>query len=151
MELEGLSLIDLRNLAKDKGIQNTSKLKKSELIEKIMENYNCTETTDKKSEKEENEEKIENVNNNNDAEYKLTSENDEYVEGIYDSGINEKEAESIVSEVIRRFNDKALCTKTIGIVTFNMKQQELILNMINDLFDSNPKFNEINETSPKSC
>ena len=82
MELEGLSLIDLRNLAKDKGIQNTSKLKKSELIEKIMENYNCTEITDKKSEKEENEEKIENVNNNNDTEYKLTSENDEYVEGI---------------------------------------------------------------------
>ena len=37
MELESLSLIDLRNLAKDKGIPNTSKLKKSELIEKIME------------------------------------------------------------------------------------------------------------------
>ena len=71
----------------------------------------------------------------------------EYVEGIYDSGINEKEAESIVSEVIRRFSDKALCTKTIGIVTFNMKQQELILNMINDLFDSNPKFNEIIESN----
>lgn len=40
MELDSLSLIDLRNLAKDKGISNVSKLKKSELIEKILENYN---------------------------------------------------------------------------------------------------------------
>ena len=39
MELESLSLIDLKNLAKDKGIPNYSKLKKSELIEKILENY----------------------------------------------------------------------------------------------------------------
>ena len=38
MELEGLSIMDLRNLAKDIGIQNVSKLKKSELIEKILEN-----------------------------------------------------------------------------------------------------------------
>ena len=37
MELESLSLIDLRNLAKAKGISNVSKLKKSELIEKILE------------------------------------------------------------------------------------------------------------------
>ena len=34
MELEGLSLIDLRNLAKDKGIPNFSKLKKSS-VERI--------------------------------------------------------------------------------------------------------------------
>lgn len=72
MELEGLSLIDLRNLAKDKGISNVSKLKKAELIEKILENYNA-----KKEEKEEIEK-----NNSNQLEYKLTGENDEYVEGI---------------------------------------------------------------------
>ncbi len=79
MELEGLSLIDLRNLAKDKGIQNTSKLKKSELIEKIMENYNHKEKISEEieviSEKDSSE-------ISNDAEYKLTGENDEYVEGI---------------------------------------------------------------------
>ena len=40
MELESLSLVDLRNLAKDKGIPNVSKLKKAELIKKILENYN---------------------------------------------------------------------------------------------------------------
>ena len=39
MELDSLSLIDLRNLAKNKGIPNYSKLKKSDLIEKILENY----------------------------------------------------------------------------------------------------------------
>lgn len=42
MELESLSLVDLKNLAKEKGIPNYSKLKKSELIEAIMENYNNT-------------------------------------------------------------------------------------------------------------
>ncbi len=72
MELEGLSLIDLKNLAKDKGISNVSKLKKAELIEKILENYNA-----KKEEKEDVEK-----NNSNQVEYKLTGENDEYVEGI---------------------------------------------------------------------
>lgn len=81
MELESLSLVDLRNLAKDKGIPNVSKLKKSELIEKILENYNKKNSSadnnidiegDNKSEK----------NNSNEVEYKLNSEDDEYVEGI---------------------------------------------------------------------
>ena len=85
MELEGLSLIDLRNLAKDKGISNTSKLKKSELIEKIMENYNKEkdlENLEKQEILEETLEQNEKNTNQNDAEYKLTGENDEYVEGI---------------------------------------------------------------------
>ena len=79
MELDSLSLVDLRNLAKDKGISNISKLKKSELIEKILENYN----EQKKEETKEN--KIENNQehtSNSEVEYKLTSETDEYVEGI---------------------------------------------------------------------
>ena len=42
MELESLSLVDLKNLAKEKGIPNYSKLKKQELIDAIMENYNST-------------------------------------------------------------------------------------------------------------
>ena len=53
MELESLSLVDLKNLAKDKGISNISKLKKSELIEKILENYN-NKTKDKIEENIEN-------------------------------------------------------------------------------------------------
>ncbi len=75
MELDSLSLIDLRNLAKDKGISNVSKLKKSELIEKILENYNNEKKADTANSTEEK--VVE-----NDLEYKLTSEDDEYVEGI---------------------------------------------------------------------
>ncbi len=83
MELDSLSLIDLKNLAKDKGIPNYSKLKKSELIEKILENYNNA----KKSEEittQENiiEEKAEPNKESSSNEYKLNSEDDEYVEGI---------------------------------------------------------------------
>ena len=76
MELDSLSLIDLRNLAKDKGIPNISKLKKSELIEKILENYNQS----KESLNADNSSK--NIETNSDIDYKLTSEDDEYVEGI---------------------------------------------------------------------
>lgn len=77
MELESLSLVDLKNLAKDKGIENYSKMKKSELIEAIMENYNS-------SKKETIIEEIPEVKNDNneDKSYKLISDQDEYVEGI---------------------------------------------------------------------
>ena len=84
MELDSLSLVDLRNLAKDKGIQNVSKLKKAELIEKIMDNHN-KEKTDESSTQEENKKNIEERNQKEcqeNTEYKLTGENDEYVQGI---------------------------------------------------------------------
>jgi len=82
MELDSLSLIDLRELAKQKGLENISKLKKAELIKMIMDVHydkdanECNEDTDTKSEniivdKKESE-----------LEYKLTSEDDQYVEGI---------------------------------------------------------------------
>lgn len=71
----------------------------------------------------------------------------EYVGGVYDSGVNEKESDAIVKEVVRRFKDPELCKQSIGVITFNMKQQELILEKINDLFEANPKFNEINESN----
>lgn len=77
MELESLSLVDLRNLAKDKGISNISKLKKSELIEKILENYNNNKNEGKIEEKLENSQ-----DSQNEIEYKITGEDDEYVEGI---------------------------------------------------------------------
>ncbi len=37
MDLENLSLIELKEMAKEKGIKNISKLKKEELIEKLKE------------------------------------------------------------------------------------------------------------------
>ena len=70
MELDGLSVATLRDLAKEKGIENVSKLKKSELIEAILSNYNNSKKEDVAFEKESN------------SEYKLTSEDDEIVEGI---------------------------------------------------------------------
>ena len=69
-----------------------------------------------------------------------------YIEdGIYNHGINLKEADAIINEVIRRFEDPVLQKDSIGIVTFNMKQQELILERLNDLLESNPKYYDINE------
>ena len=76
MELEELSLIELREKAKDEGIKNPTKFKKDELIsilkEKMSEN-NVQAVTEVKSEFKEviTEEG-----------YKLTSEGDEVVEGI---------------------------------------------------------------------
>ena len=76
MELEELTLIELREKAKDEGIKNPTKFKKDELIsilkEKMSEN-NVQAVTEVKSEFKEviTEEG-----------YKLTSEGDEVVEGI---------------------------------------------------------------------
>ena len=77
MELDSLSIVDLRNLAKDKGIKNTSKMKKAELIEKLLENYN-----ESKKSKETANEITESSSKDRNVEYKLTNEEDEYVEGI---------------------------------------------------------------------
>ena len=68
--------------------------------------------------------------------------------GEYDHGINPQEADAIVNEVIRRFEDPVLCKDSIGIVTFNIKQKELILDKITEVFDKNPKYYEINEANP---
>lgn len=83
MELESLSLVDLRNLAKDKGIPNVSKLKKAELIEKILENYNNKNSNSASDNIDiEDNNIIEEKAASNEVEYKLNSEDDEYVEGI---------------------------------------------------------------------
>ena len=75
MELESLSLVDLKNLAKEKGIPNYSKLKKSELIEAIMENYNNTKK---------NEEQIGviEVDREDEIDEKTNPDEDRQVEGI---------------------------------------------------------------------
>lgn len=58
-----------------------------------------------------------------------------YVKGIYDRGktkFNRQEAEAIVEEIFSRLRDSKLCTKTIGVVTFNTIQQGLIQDMIDE-------------------
>lgn len=66
-------------------------------------------------------------------------------DGLYENGINKDEANEILKEVKRRFFSPSLCHETIGIVTFNIKQQEYISKLIQNLFDSNPEFNRINQ------
>ena len=77
MELEKQSLVELRNLAKELNIEGISKFKKSELIEeirKVQENSN-KEVVKKETTKSEK-------NSSSEPGYKLTGEDDQFVEGI---------------------------------------------------------------------
>lgn len=88
MDLENSTLVELRQLAKEQGVKNVSKLKKEELIEML------STTESKKEEKNEVETKrtfypnLRNVEENNEPVleagegYKLTSEDDRIVQGI---------------------------------------------------------------------
>ncbi len=85
MNLEKYSLIELKQLAEEKGIENISKLKrKADLIEAIKnleeaeesENKEKNETTENFAEKQNKE------SASGDLDYTLTSDTDEYVEGI---------------------------------------------------------------------
>ena len=67
MKFEDLTLQELKDKAKEQGIKNISKLKKEELIELLS------------SEKQE---KVAEKNASSESGYKLTSEGDEFVEGI---------------------------------------------------------------------
>ena len=81
MELNDCTIVELRQLAKENGIKNVSKLNKEELVKLLKE-----VDTSKNSE----EEKIENIIDENsenyknfyDAGYKLTNANDKIVEGV---------------------------------------------------------------------
>ena len=66
-------------------------------------------------------------------------------DGIYEKGTNMVEAKQIVKAVQNIFKDENLRHKSIGIITFNIKQCELITSMINDLFESHPEYEKINE------
>lgn len=66
-----------------------------------------------------------------------------YVKGTYDRGktkYNRKEAEAVVEEIFRRLSDERLCSKTIGVVTFNTIQQGLIQDMIDESLAKYPEF-----------
>ena len=80
LNLEEMTLIELKELAKENNIKNISKLKKEELIEILNQLLNDTQSvsTTKKEEKT-NDENSEDLSG-----YKLTNEGDEIVEGILD-------------------------------------------------------------------
>ena len=73
MNLEDLSLTELKKLAKEKNIKNISKMKKQELIE-ALKKYVENETTETNNKTEKSKGK--------DASYKPTNENDQIAEGI---------------------------------------------------------------------
>ncbi len=59
------------------------------------------------------------------------------VEGVYDRGrsrTNEAEADAVVQEVERRLSDPVLRRRSIGIVTFNASQKNLIDKKLEELF-----------------
>ena len=72
MNFEGLTLAELKGMAKEKGVKNISKLKKEELIEALS-----NKETDKIEIKKEDKNST-----TTSGGYKLTNEGDEFVEGI---------------------------------------------------------------------
>ncbi|MEU8298934.1 DUF4011 domain-containing protein [Micromonospora sp. NPDC048909] len=60
------------------------------------------------------------------------------VDGQYDRGgsrTNEVEARAILADITRRLHDPATATQSIGVVTFNIQQRDLILNLLEDSTD----------------
>ena len=76
MDFEKCTLVELRQLAKEKGIKNVSKLKKEELIE-ILSNSSEKNEQNMHEKKENNNKTYEQSSS-----YKITNEDDEIVEGI---------------------------------------------------------------------
>ncbi|NEM97191.1 DUF3320 domain-containing protein [Pontibacter burrus] len=68
------------------------------------------------------------------------------VEGYYDKGKtrqNLEEAKAIIDEVIQRLSDPVLAQKSIGIVTFSVVQQNLIEDLLNEVFKARPELESI--------
>ena len=94
--LEEMTLVELRTLAKENNIKNISKLKKDELLEMLKivlknkeeENNNIEKIKDAKSENIKEEKTLNSIQYDSKGEpiidYKLTNEGDEIVEGILD-------------------------------------------------------------------
>ncbi len=76
MELQEKTVSELRTIAKELNIENISKMKKSELIEAI----NNANNTNVQASYDSNIDEVQETDNNH--RYNLTSEDDEYVEGI---------------------------------------------------------------------
>lgn len=64
------------------------------------------------------------------------------VKGFYNqkTGTNEAEARSIIKEIQRRYHDPALNKKSIGVITFNIKQQEYIEDLLLEEFKKDIEF-----------
>ena len=82
-ELENMTLLELRNLAKEKNIRNISKLKKDEIIQLLKQIEKTSEPVNETEEMkydENDEEQI--IAGESVIDYKVTNEDDQIVEGI---------------------------------------------------------------------
>ena len=87
LDIESMTLLELKELAKENNIKNISKLKKDELITVLKQITNQPETNMEELEKIEEADKPErqyDANGEPIVDYKLTSDGDEIVEGILD-------------------------------------------------------------------
>lgn len=92
MDFDSYTLVELRQLAKEKGAKNVSKLKKEELLQFLQQNSknNFNDSNDENENilfQEENKENVidensENFRNFDEAGYKLTNATDKIVEGV---------------------------------------------------------------------
>ncbi|WP_328415751.1 DUF4011 domain-containing protein [Micromonospora sp. NBC_00389] len=60
------------------------------------------------------------------------------VDGQYDRGgsrTNEVEARAILADITRRLHDPTTATQSVGVVTFNIQQRDLILNLLEESVD----------------
>lgn len=62
-----------------------------------------------------------------------------HVDGVYKKNVNQKEAEAVVAEIVRRYHDPVLRNQSIGVVTFNVKQQDLIYNLLAKQYQGDPE------------
>ncbi len=68
------------------------------------------------------------------------------IDGTYDRGrsrTNEAEADAVVQEVKRRLSDPSEQAKSIGIVTFNVSQKDLIDKKLEELFSKNKALGKV--------
>ena len=86
LDIESMTLSDLKNLAKEYNIKNTSKLKKDELLTvlKQVTNTSIYEETESKTIEKETTERQYDANGEPIVDYKLTNSDDVIVEGILD-------------------------------------------------------------------
>ena len=85
MNFEDCTLVELRQLAKEKGVTNVSKLKKDELIKLLSEMDSNTSTKSTKEEKVEVKEvknEVKKSASDDNGTYKVTNADDQIIEGI---------------------------------------------------------------------
>lgn len=87
LDIENMTLLELRNFAKEHNIKNISKLKKEELIGLLKQIINTSKPIVEEQDKEEiryddNDEEQVNELGESTIEYKITNDDDEIVEGI---------------------------------------------------------------------